>query len=252
MEHGAVRPEQIYGVQSLRYLQTEEISDEHFYSFEADYAFVGSADASADKETNLLIDAFVTRHLQQFRADAMPRTSDKEEQRRAGYGATAWDSLTISHTIALFKPEILSLEFSLWSYYAGAAHPNAHTETLNFQLHPSRQLKIENIFSPSGNYLNFLSEYCIADLHRQQPQHWHNAAERTEQLRNVKDDWILRGSAPEARNFERLSFTKHGIVIHFDPYQVGSYAEGRFEVFIPSYEIRPLLNNDVASLLDWP
>jgi hypothetical protein len=86
-------------------------------------SLVGSTDPAADSETNLIINAFVTKCRQRFRADAIARTSEKDEMRTGSFAAVAWDSLSISHKVSLYTPEILSLEFQFESYGAGAAHP---------------------------------------------------------------------------------------------------------------------------------
>ena len=234
--------------QVLRYLQVREKSEEHSYDFEADYALVGSSDSTADWETNACINAFVTRCLQRFRAEAIATAAAKNEMKKTGFAAT-WDSLIISHNISLFTPKVLSLEFQLTSYGAGAAHPNSSTKTMNFRLHPSMEFELHDLFKPSSNYLDLLSRYCVADLHRQQPQRWSDPAARAEQLKNEPDIWILSGAGPQYRNFERLSLRKHGVVIHFDPYQIDCYAAGKFEVFIPSYKLASVLEVEVAALL---
>jgi hypothetical protein len=222
----------------LRYLQVREKSDECSYDLEADYALVGSQDSTTHSETNLCIKALVTRHLQRFRVDAITRAAEKNEMKKTSFAATAWDSLAMSHSVSLFTTEALSLEFQLASYYAGAAHPNTQTRTQNFRLYPSMELELQDMFKASSKYLDVLSRYCVNDLHRQQPPRWHDPAERTEQLKNHQDEWILSGAGPNYRNYERFSLRKNGMVIHFDPYQVGSHAEGNYEVFVPAWELK--------------
>jgi Protein of unknown function (DUF3298) len=241
----------IHGNQVLRYLQIRERSEEHSYDFEADYALVGSPDSTVDSETNLCINAFVIQHLQRFRADAIARTAEKNEMKKTAFAATAWDSLAMSHSVALFTPEVLSLEFQLASYYSGAAHPNTQTRTLNFRLHPSFELNLRDIFKESSNYLDVLSRYCITDLSKQKAQRWYDPKQQTEQMEDQQDNWILSGAGPEYRNFECFSLMKNGMVIHFDPYSVGSHAEGKYEVFIPAYELKSIVQEETIDLLSW-
>jgi hypothetical protein len=243
------QPESTAGEQILRYCQMREKSEEHFYDFEADYVLVGSADSAADLETNVCINAFVTNSLQRFRANSIATTDYKEEMRKSSFRSAAWDSLVISHNVSLYTPDVLSLEFQIVEYGAGAAHPNSHTKTMNFTLRPSKELCIEDLFKPSSNYLGVLSDYCITNLHSQQPLRWHNPEERARELKDRRDDWILSGARPESRNYQRISLRKHGVVIHFDPYSVGSYAEGKYEVFVPSYILQPIIEERIAVLL---
>ncbi|HWZ46479.1 MAG TPA: DUF3298 domain-containing protein [Candidatus Saccharimonadales bacterium] len=247
---GSTELEVIDEKQRLRYLQLREESEEYSYDFEADYVLVGSSDSKADHETNLCISAFVTGHLQRLRADAVARTPKKNEITRSPYGATVRDGLSISHSVSLFTPDVLSLEFQLVSYYAGDAHPNTDHLTLNFRLHPSMKLELYDIFEESSRYVDVLASYCLTDLHKQKLQRW-DPADQSEQLRNRQDEWILRGASAENANFERFSLKKYGIVIHFAPYQVGSHAEGEYEVFIPAYELKSVVRGEMATLLNW-
>jgi Protein of unknown function (DUF3298) len=246
----STRPESTNGTHVLRYLQMREKRDDFLYDFEADYALVGSDDSKADSETNLCISYFVSNSLQRFRKESIASAGFKREQKQGQFSATAWDSLAISHNVSLYTRDVLSLEFQIWSYGAGAAHPNSHTKTMNFRLRPSLELQLQDIFKP-GDYLKVLSQLCISDLHRQQPLRWGNPTERALQLLDGRDEWILRGAGPFPQNYQRLSFRKNGIVIHFDPYWVGSYAEGKYEVFVPAHEVRPILEEEIVALLDW-
>ena len=72
-----------------------------------------------------------------------------------------------------------------------------------------------------------------------------------ERLKRQNDECILSGAKPEYRNFERISFHQHGIVIHFDRYQVGSGAEGEYEVFVPTHEVRPMIEPDIIDAVQW-
>jgi hypothetical protein len=236
------------GRKALGYLQMEGNSDEHSYSFDADYPQVDSEDSSA-AETNLSISAFVSRVLQRFRAEAAARSAEKCELRKADLGSSAWDSLSIAHKVWLFTPSVLSIEFQLRSYQAIAIHPNTNTRTLNLQLHPSRELELQDIFIPSSNYLQLLSDYCVADLHNQQPQRFHDPAQRSEQLKKQPDQWILSGAAHTHSNYARFVLVEGGIRVFFDPYQVGSYAEGRYEVFVLALVLAPALKPTVVGLL---
>jgi len=148
-----------------------------------------------------------------------------------------------------FTADLLAIEFSVGSYYAGAAHPNTNTHTLNFELHPSALLALQDLFQPTSNYLTILSEYCVADLRKQQPSRWYGPRERAEELELRQDKWILSGAGPKSGNFERFVLLKGGMRVFFDPYQVGSYAEGKYDVFLPLHAVGHLLKEPIALLL---
>jgi hypothetical protein len=68
---------------------------------------------------------------------------------------------------------------------------------------------------------------------------------------NQRDEWIVRGAAAERKNYDAFSFRRGGILIHFDPYHVGSYAEGKYEVLVPSYMLKPMMREDIIAILGW-
>jgi hypothetical protein len=237
--------------QILRYEQVIERSEEFSFDFEADYFFVGTSDPTADSETNACINVFVTRLLQGFRVESRSRKSAVDEIKSdMGFGMGT-NSLVLSPFVSLFTPDVLSLEFNISYYYAGAAHPNTSTKTLNFGLKPSFQMELYDMVQPYAGGLEVISNYCIKDLHKQQAQRWADPIAREAELKGQFDDWILKGAGARRENYERISIRKNGFAIHFDPYCVGSYAEGKYEVFVPAHELRYVLQDTFAQLIKW-
>lgn len=250
MDHGPRMPPKAQnGIETVRFLQLKENSDEHSYSFQADYPQIGPKESEDNSEMNLCISTFVNRILEHFRAEAIAQSTAKAEIKKNAPHAPAWDDLIISHKISLLTPYLLSIEFVLGSYYSMAAHPNTSTRTLNFRLKPSMQLELHDLFKSSSNYLELLSQFCISDLHKQQPARFHDPKQRSEELATGQDQWILSGAAPKVRNYDRFVLEKGGMRIFFDPYVVGSYAEGRYEVLIPTGVLAPALKESIAALL---
>ncbi len=151
----------------------------------------------------------------------------------------------MSFDVALFSDDLLVLDFRFDSYVALAAHPNSNTRTLNFLLRPcATPLELYDLFDPSSGYLEFISQYCVTDLHSQLPESL--KAEHGE----TKDSWILQGASPRHHNFEKFLITKGGLRVIFDPYQVSSHAEGRREVFIPSSALGKYMKEPFLTLMD--
>ena len=171
--------------------------------------------------------------------------------KKTAFAVTAHDDLLIAHKIWMFTDDLLSIELRVWTYHAGAAHGNSVTHTLNFRVNPPLQIGLGDVFSPdhlSRDYLGLLSKFCIADLHEQQSRHFSDPKEREEALAVIQDDWILKGAGSNPDNFGGFALTQDGLRIFFDPYQVGSYAEGRYEVLVPYSVLAPLLSDDIKLL----
>jgi hypothetical protein len=240
----------------LRYFQIREKSEEYLYDFEADYALIGTSDAVADAATNQCIGTFITSSHQNLRDRALSSIEGKKKAKqmmtanpRSQFGY--WDSLAISHRASLYTPKVLSLEFLTYSFGAGAAHGYAATKTMNFQLRPSRELHLTDVFNSSTDYLGTLSGYCLEDLRKQQAQRRSDYEVGRDQWKEFDDGWLSKGAEAKNQTYERFSLARGGMTIHFDPYSVACYAEGKYEVFIPAYILKPILNEEVGKLLEW-
>jgi hypothetical protein len=190
----AARSLAIGETQVLRYFQIRDKSEEYFYDFEADYVLVDSSDEAPDAATNLCINAFITSSHQSFRESSINGAGIKRKLKMGARSQAAyWDSLVISHEVSLYTPNLLSLEFQTWSYGAGAAHGNSITKTMNFRLHPSKQLRLHDVFNPSTNYLEKLSGYCLEDVRKQQFRRQSDADMGPDPFEREREEWRLRG-----------------------------------------------------------
>jgi hypothetical protein len=249
-EHGPLSlqsPSSELQIKALKIVQIKESSDEHSYSIEGEYPQFSSNDQESEAELNSRVSSFVTKAVEGFRSAAIA-TSDAKLRLREDLAGASWNSLSVAHRTALLTPDYISIEFVFQTYGAGAAHSNSRTSTLNFALRP-RELRLQDLFKPSTNYLGTLSDYCVEQLHVLQPGRWYNPIERAEELKVRRDDWILSGAAPVMKNFEKFVFVNEGVMIFFDPYTVGSYAEGRYEVFVPFRVLDPFISDRIKSAL---
>jgi hypothetical protein len=133
---------------------------------------------------------------------------------------TAISTLSESFEISCFTVGFVSIRYSVFHYGAGAAHPNHYTRVANYQRMPLISLELEDIFMPDRTFLGELSAYCIRRLTQEKSE-----PEPSER--------ILAGAGPEAKNFRNFNLTPDGLLLTFDEYQVGCYAEGAHHVFVP-------------------
>jgi len=134
--------------------------------------------------------------------------------------ATAVNTLSESFEVSCFTSGIVSIRYSVFHYGAGAAHSNHYTEVANYQRQPLISLEVGDIFMPNRAFFGDLSAYCIKQL----------AEEKGE---SEPSEWVLEGAGPEMKNFCNFNLTEDGLLVTFDEYQVGCYAEGAHHVFVP-------------------
>jgi hypothetical protein len=141
----------------------------------------------------------------------------------------AISTLSESFEVSCFTPAIVSVRYSTLSYGAGAAHSNHYTHVANYQRKPIVPLRLMDVFTTESSFINYLSDFCVNKL--------------TLEKKELKpSEWILEGAKPKMENYRNFNLTKDGMLLTFDEYQVGSYGEGAYHVFVPSKVLSAFLN----------
>lgn len=206
--------------------------------YEVDVAYpqlTGSTDPNYEK-FNRATRALITKKVSDFRQEMTPSAEDSEGQDAANpaLDESMGSDLNVGYVVVLAKDDLVSIEFTVSSYSAGAAHPNSYTEVVNFDLKNGKQLKLADLFVPGSKYLQAIATYCIQDLKKQT-----KGADAT-----LDDDWIQKGAAPELTNYDNWTVRKKGLGITFDPYQVGPYAAGPQNVVVPYASLKDIIRPD--------
>ncbi len=211
--------------------QIKEKNKKLKYEIDAEYPeLIGSADSNLEK-FNQAARGMVTKQVSAFRKQ-MAESAGEENPVDTGTGS----DLGAGYSIALAKDELISVQFDIGGYSAGAAHPNSYTDVINFDLRSGKQLKLADLFKPNSKYLQALSTYCVQDLKKQSKQKGGDGM--------LDDDWIRRGAGPDANNFRSWTITKTGLGIVFDSYQVGPYAAGPQSVLVPYSALKEIIKPD--------
>jgi hypothetical protein len=163
---------------------------------------------------------FIDKEVRKFRADAQP-----PEERTSSSGSTFESKYSVRHAANGF----ISIEFLIEAYYEGAVHGSYNTIVFNYDLTSGRLLRLADLFRPNSDYLKPISDYAIEAL-------------RKEKAPNPDMDEIRSGAGPEEKNYQSWNFTRAGLEISFDPYQVGPYAEGPHEVVVPYVILKDVIN----------
>jgi hypothetical protein len=206
------------------------------YEIDAEYPqLTGSTEPNFEK-FNQAARALVTRKVVDFRKEMAPEPGEStgEEPSAEPTPEVTGSDLGIGYTIALAKDDLISIEFGVGSYYSGAAHPNSHSEVLNFDLKNGKPIRLADLFKPGSKYLQAISAYAIQDLKKQSK----------DKDGMLDDDWIQRGAGANADNYQSWTIGKKGLGINFDAYQVGPYAAGPQQVLVPYSVLKDLIKTD--------
>jgi hypothetical protein len=143
-----------------------------------------------------------------------------------------------SFSVSLLRASMVSVRFAFESY-TGGAHGAHWTEAANVHTNPIRELGIADIFEDAIVGLNRLSEYVVREL-------LGSAGGYTRDEASVRT-----GAGPDPKNFRSFNLTSRGLLVRFDEYQVGSYAEGPSEVHVPYKAFADVIDRGLAAELYW-
>src|SRR5262249_38750008 len=103
--------------------------------------------------------------------------------------------------------------------HLGSLHPYTTSKSFNYDLNRNTIVRLADLFNPNSNYLKVISDSSIRELEKLEADDIYGE--------------IKRGAGPKLENFHSWNITPAGLQITFDPYQVGAYVDGEYEVVVP-------------------
>lgn len=203
-------------VLSLDFTTFEESGDSPPYTISARIPFLRGSDEPGVLLFNQWVDDLAHADIDEF------RTSILNDAPNPPFGAGS--SYDFQYT--LFSPpgDIMSLKFDINFYFDGAAHPNDYSLAFNYDLVSGQKLDLHQLFIPGADYMGPIATYCKAQL----------------SLRDIA--YFEAGADPILENYRNWNIADGGLLISFDPYQVGPYAAGPQIVLIPYAELNAIID----------
>ena len=208
--------------------QIKESNKKLMYEVLALYPQISGGNNPNFEKFNQAARASAAQKVAAFKKDMAP-AEDEEEPRPEGSMAS---DLNVSYKVALAQDDLVSIDFSVGTYFQGAAHPNMFSDPLNYDLKNGKELKLSDLFKPGAKFLQAIAAYCIADLKKQAKD------------KSLMAEEIDKGAAASAKNYQSWTITRRGLGINFDAYQVGPYAAGPQHVLVPYSALKDLINPD--------
>lgn len=126
--------------------------------------------------------------------------------------------------------KLLSLAAQTYTY-TGGAHGSAVSSYLNFDIQRKKQLRYSDIFrSGTDDAVQKSIEKYFRIQHKLKPN------------QSLQDAGLFENTIPPTKN---LYLTTAGVVFCYQQYEIGPYAMGQIEIFVPIHELKPLLQKGV-------
>jgi hypothetical protein len=217
--------------------QIKEANKKLNYTIDVEYPEVTGATDNRFAKFNQEAKDLVTKQVAAFKkaqADAAKFAAQAKSPPETPTLSSMASDLSGGYTIAIANDNLISVQYDLGGYSAGAAHNNSSSYALNYDVKADKVLKLAEIFKPDAKYLQAISAYCISDLKKQSKKNGNS----------LPDDMIQVGAAPKVQNYKSWTVSKKGLAITFDAYQVGPYVAGPQSVLIPYAALKDLIKPD--------
>lgn len=204
----------------------EEAGTEPPYTIKAQVPYLQGSDDIRVQNFNTYLKQIVQNEIDGFKTNTLAYASTPP----IANGST----LEIQYTVLGQRNDIWSIQFLVYFYADGAAHPGHYSISVNYDLANGREVTLDELFLPGSDYLNVLADISKADL----------------STRDIGFESFSTGADPLPENYARWNLSNEGfLVITFDEYQVAPYAAGPQTVTIPVSQLQNIANpNGVLAL----
>lgn len=215
-------------------LTTDKLNDVHdVYTVTGDIPQVaGLADTKAQTDINAKLEKIAHDQRDSFVNDALQIAPDTNGTK---------SGLTIDYKAQTLSQNFISVLFLISPYMAGAAHPNHFTLPFNYDVQTGKVVEFADLFKPKSDYLKKISDLAVSKLIA--------LSKKNQTYYDQKEQEIRQGAGPNADNFKSFTIQNGQLILTFDPYQVGPYAEGDQTISISRPELIEILSDEGRKIL---
>jgi uncharacterized protein YecT (DUF1311 family) len=130
------------------------------------------------------------------------------------------------------SPTFLSATMDTYSF-EGGAHGNSGTTGLNIDVAKGKMIAFEDVFESSAH--KKLEEECLSQIKAQKKEKGGELDPDPKEMQTISE--TIAGAIGK---FDSWSISATQAIVTFDPYAIGSYAEGSYSCAFPIESLKPL------------
>mgnify|MGYP003647898001 FL=1 len=158
-------------------------------------------------------------------------------------------SLSIVWTLVAQAGDLVSIE-GFTGAYSGGAHGNYGTDARIYDIAAKTDMSLGDLLADPGGAMAESLPVILGDIAGQRSEKVGGGQSadmfRSEAADAISADSILDGEIGLAASTEAGRFG--GFIVHFAPYEIGSYAEGAYKVTVPQAVFHDFLKPEYADL----
>jgi hypothetical protein len=168
--------------------------------------------------------AIIDKEFNDFKTNSLANDASVKEVDPISYAKYPREyELDIGYDKGEIDENIVSVVFSIYNF-EGGAHGASYFVPLNYNPKTKQDIKLSDLFLGQADYLQKISDFCIADLTKQ----------LTKALGSLDGTYLKDGAGPNADNFQYFLINPNNtITFYFPQYQVAYGAAGDFKVVYP-------------------
>lgn len=203
-------------------------------------------------ESNHPLSQAVNQTLQQdlgtFKTEALTFFDDSEAGLAAGT-AIPWD-YNIEWLGGHYNRLLWSIALQVYTY-RGGAHGESFTQTFNYAPRENKLLNIADFFTDS-TYQTPLFESLKNKLIDAKTKRWQSSGQAKAYNPTLDENLKTLTFSDELTNAWVISKQNNelGFLFFFAPYEVGAYAEGSYEVFVPASIFKDFLKEEFKGMFE--
>ncbi len=215
--------------------ETKTLNEKDLYvKFDIKYPYFKQIDNSFNESILNLIKEQIRNSKESGKENWIARYETQMEGENIGeYPKNDDEKFYLYSDFSIIQSNPYFISFILtYGAYTGGAHGYEAKVAFNYDVVNKKILTLKDVFSPSFNYLEYLSKESRDYLYKEYAE-VKDGEEGDENMNDYFDgikEMIDVGTEEKEENFETFTFTKEKIKIYFSQYQVGPYAIGMPEV----------------------
>ena len=145
-------------------------------------------------------------------------------------------SFDTNYLVMFADRDLVSVEFE--STYTGGAHPTVDLWTINYNLKTNKELTLDDVFRPGGEYKEAIAEFVVKDINRRADEFDRDDARRNKTEYKKRDEPLM--TLEQLPEMETWGLSTKGFVVYFGfPHVMAVFTKTVVPISVVSRHLRP-------------
>ncbi|PYS71181.1 MAG: hypothetical protein DMF69_11160 [Acidobacteria bacterium] len=160
----------------------------------------------------------------------------EEKIKTYGFDPDQNSSFDTNYLVTFADRDLVSVEFE--STYNGGAHPTVDLWTINYNLKTNKELTLDDVFRPGGEYKQAIAEFVVKDINRRADEFDRDDARQNKTEYKKRDEPLM--TLEQLPEMETWGLSPKGFVVYFGfPHVMAVFTKTVVPISVVSRDLRP-------------